>query len=1065
MIKQFSAGDKVTRPFKTFKNWNVQSVDSSSVDQFGRSTYVGNIGEVNPGQKIDGIFYPTGSPKYNAISEPVTNGKYERNIYSLTDAMFYKNAGNPMELFGIESTEFDPVTGRTEVRSIGDKITTLRLSKNYWGEKIVPKSVKIVDNSNSHNTYNVYDDGMTNLYITGSHFSDEHHITAVSHFPPLTYWNSASAEFFAVIGGVTQSVTYDQFRLYRDLGATVSYTQDSASAWLVDYSASKDVFDPENERFGTSVSAWFKYVAVGSPMDSMSLSPIQEGYAAIYKYDEVQGKHRLVRRFYSPEDRFNAEENPYNTSSFDGAFGYSVSVDENHLAVGAPYPANCDGSGSQAGFVYTYYKNKGGEDNWGITNTIQGRSANDLFGTCVRVDSNILAIGAPGVSSSKGEVYIFRRKRYMDSQNPCDSVPTQSYWPIIDDCGVPMTDITGSVLYWDPPVNTPAFVSGNYTWVYEATLTSSISQASDFFGTVLDVDNGRVLVGNKKTNGDGYITLFICSYISSSIGDCPTASWAQNSIYRANESTGDLDMTSPDYAVEQSLTYDGFGWSVEIDGNNFAVGSWYDKGYLPYGNAPLSLLKMLGAVYFYHYSTGSCDFVDYNLIQKTFGDQTKNTCNNFGRNISIDGLRAAVSSENSKTYYQVDYSSSLFTLESSSLQTYGDDTGVLGRISMYQLRTDYTWDRVGEVRHNKDQNNPFNVFGRGLALSHDFLVVGAPIYNYVGPSSSYSASIDYNNQISGSFLPTYSGSVFVYDLESYQIDPLIGNVFYKNGYFVITNTTSSYSTILTGTGSAGFDLTYKGTHTIFEHEYLVSVRPGEFNYSTNPSSLIQNPLLFDVNQDGIFDFTDLDLIMRYLNRKRFYDDFVFDDNGIVFEQDAAKNGSNWWANDILLTESEDVLLQESDVAAYLASSSFTAFTKTTFDYIETNLINTGILDIDGNGKIDLNDGAILVAWFTNQLTPIALRQWVDTTSVRKTVTEVKSYIGRYTGLQRFYTDPSFFGYQESSSYDLTGSYLAPVITTIGLYNSTGELVAVSKLGRPIKNLIDWPINFIVRFDT
>ena len=39
MIKQFSAGDITVRPFNTFKNWTVQSVDSSSIDKYGYPTY------------------------------------------------------------------------------------------------------------------------------------------------------------------------------------------------------------------------------------------------------------------------------------------------------------------------------------------------------------------------------------------------------------------------------------------------------------------------------------------------------------------------------------------------------------------------------------------------------------------------------------------------------------------------------------------------------------------------------------------------------------------------------------------------------------------------------------------------------------------------------------------------------------------------------------------------------------------------------------------------------------------------------------------------------------------
>jgi hypothetical protein len=60
---------------------------------------------------------------------------------------------------------------------------------------------------------------------------------------------------------------------------------------------------------------------------------------------------------------------------------------------------------------------------------------------------------------------------------------------------------------------------------------------------------------------------------------------------------------------------------------------------------------------------------------------------------------------------------------------------------------------------------------------------------------------------------------------------------------------------------------------------------------------------------------------------------------------------------------------------------------------------------------------------------------------------------------------SFDDYLISGSVDPTGSYLAPYITTIGLYDDDLNLVAIAKLPQPIKSLPDYPLNFIVRFDT
>jgi len=63
------------------------------------------------------------------------------------------------------------------------------------------------------------------------------------------------------------------------------------------------------------------------------------------------------------------------------------------------------------------------------------------------------------------------------------------------------------------------------------------------------------------------------------------------------------------------------------------------------------------------------------------------------------------------------------------------------------------------------------------------------------------------------------------------------------------------------------------------------------------------------------------------------------------------------------------------------------------------------------------------------------------------------------------TKGSFDDYMVSGSTDQTGSYLAPFITTIGLYDDELNMVAVAKLPQPIKSLPDYPLNFIVRFDT
>lgn len=60
---------------------------------------------------------------------------------------------------------------------------------------------------------------------------------------------------------------------------------------------------------------------------------------------------------------------------------------------------------------------------------------------------------------------------------------------------------------------------------------------------------------------------------------------------------------------------------------------------------------------------------------------------------------------------------------------------------------------------------------------------------------------------------------------------------------------------------------------------------------------------------------------------------------------------------------------------------------------------------------------------------------------------------------------SWNDYYDNVLSDPTGSYLTPYITTIGLYDDDDNLLVVAKLPKPIKNLPDYNVNFLVRFDT
>lgn len=80
------------------------------------------------------------------------------------------------------------------------------------------------------------------------------------------------------------------------------------------------------------------------------------------------------------------------------------------------------------------------------------------------------------------------------------------------------------------------------------------------------------------------------------------------------------------------------------------------------------------------------------------------------------------------------------------------------------------------------------------------------------------------------------------------------------------------------------------------------------------------------------------------------------------------------------------------------------------------------------------------------------------------IEQIPYFSGSVQNSSNDWVSGSWNDYWDSGSTDLTGSFLTPFITTIGLYNSDCEMIAVAKLPKPIKNLPDYPVNFIVRID-
>lgn len=173
----------------------------------------------------------------------------------------------------------------------------------------------------------------------------------------------------------------------------------------------------------------------------------------------------------------------------------------------------------------------------------------------------------------------------------------------------------------------------------------------------------------------------------------------------------------------------------------------------------------------------------------------------------------------------------------------------------------------------------------------------------------------------------------------------VGNVFYNAGLIVMTRNPEER---LLG----GWDLSYKSTKTIYEHEYLLIVNEDEFNVSQNPSAVIEigRETSFITGSDNKIYRVTTNPGTKYIRKKS--------------------------------------ILENGNILDYRIPSQYTSSISGGFEH-----------------------------------------------------------------------------YDLSGSIDSTGSFLAPFITTIGLYDDNCDLVAVAKLPQPIKSESELTVNFIVRFDT
>jgi hypothetical protein len=170
---------------------------------------------------------------------------------------------------------------------------------------------------------------------------------------------------------------------------------------------------------------------------------------------------------------------------------------------------------------------------------------------------------------------------------------------------------------------------------------------------------------------------------------------------------------------------------------------------------------------------------------------------------------------------------------------------------------------------------------------------------------------------------------------------------------------------------------------------------------------------------------------------------IFYDRGMIIMTSGSSSQSGS-LTDFLLEFNSTVTIYENEIFLSVLENEFNVSQNQTAVY--TPSVTTQTVQLKGD-KYKRTDSDTTIRISTPDIQFIRTEKYPFTSSIDDTVFS------------------SFDDYMFSSSVDPTGSYLAPYITTIGLYDDNNQMVAVAKLAHPIKSYPDYPLNFIIRFDT
>jgi hypothetical protein len=801
----------------------------------------------------------------------------------------------------------------------------------------------------------------------------------------------------------------------------------------------------KNEDYGYAVATYGDYVAVANPdllrWTNATASAHHSGTIDVFLYNRSSDEHDYLGTLYQvwrtmdvlmtteasdpittessswyPELPIDIDKDMY-TSSLENAFGKSLDMYGSLLIAGTPYLTQV--VQTSASFITQSYAMAEIYDLSSLKWTANSHSAAaftiddpDLnvdpnatygsFGWSVSINKDWLAIGSPFYSASNGAVYMYKNMS------------------------------TGT----------------NYSWSLFQKIqpTSSIDQAQFGFSLKLNKAptqwSNSLVVGCGNPNADA-------AYFFEFIGNVWTQTYVFNPDYSIKPLTFNSDYYAPPGTIDGVTPFltmnstNGFGYSVGCYDDSVIIGEPFDRMFYEYSG---SSLYQQGSAYIFERCANFPQ--GFELVLKTYGTPTTLYNNKMGWSCDMWGSNAVVGvpklDVESMTSCYIGGTLNQLHYCNADLQTL-----LTGQTMLIQKNTGSgTWNITNVYQKKKKYLSPYRDFGFDVAVADRSMVVGSPMYLW---DINRSVNIEVTKSANTN-LDDLTGKAYIYNLHNLRDQFHVGNVFYRNGKIVIMTSGSVFDGLFyapINTYTYEYDLEFKSQHTILEKQVICTVDPGEFNVSTNPTSIMKESSSLDINGNGAFDFQDADVILRYMQYKN--------------TQILGLPVSFDWSSSIVITDDERSLYNyywantDNSTTNYYLSQSFN-----TWENVDTSMQTT--LDLNQDFRIDIRDMNIMWKYFTNRLTQANYATFITPACHRRLFSDVMDYLN---GLSRKFNPPTikarFLDYERLSTFDKTGSYLSPMATTIGLYDGL-SLVAVAKLGTPIKITPELPINFVVKMD-